>query len=510
MTTNETAPRPAAGSWPGYRLPRLAVPGLLGSWNAGALATVGAALVVAVAIVRAEADVVRVVAAGVLVSAAFAAARVPLAGRTAIAWLPIVSGTLVRWANGALRQVGSPEAVETTLLRVPGHPTPPRGGRHRPVGPFQPLRLVTLPAPANRLRPGAIEDLQRGTWTAVLRLRHDAIGFADPASQRRQAEAFTAVLAGLAARQPSPVRLQWLLRRRPLSLEGFALAPSPSAPAPAVRSYQGLLVDLQQGWGYETALAICGRAAASVVDLTADATRALRGIGLDAYPLGPPGLAAWIEEAVTAGTPLVTGYPLVREGSLGAGPDGDLGPGAGPESEADLERRMTPWPLAVDEHWGSLRTDGTCHVVWWVAEWPAGPVGPNALAPLLTRCAARFTVSVVLEPVPLEVATRVTSRQLTARAADARLRRHHGFRETARSHRESDDLRRREDELAAGHRVFRLSGFVSASASTPEALEETARHVERAGAESRLGLTRLYGQQGAAFLCTLPLGRDLR
>lgn len=504
MTTNEAASRTTTGAWPGYRLPRLAVPGLLGSWSAGALVTVGGALVVAVMIVRADTDVVRVVVAGSLVAAAFAAARVPLAGRSAVAWLPIVSGSLLRRTTGAQRQVGSPVAVTTTLVADAGRPAPPRRGGHRPVGPFQPLRLVALPTLGSGLRPGAIEDVQRGTLTAVLRLRHDAIGYADPPSQRQKAEAFTAVLAGLAARQPSPVRLQWLLRRRPFSLEGFTLLASPSTPPPAVRSYEGLLADLQHGWGYETAVAICGRAAASVVELTVDATRALGAVGLDARPLGPPGLAAWLEEAVAAAPPLVTGYPLAHSAPLREAPDG------GPEAGADPEAGLTPWPLAVDERWGSLRTDGTCHVVWWIAEWPAGPVGPNALHPLLARCAARFTVSVVLEPVPPAVATRTTSRQLTARAADSRLRRQHGFRETARSHRESEDLCRREDELAAGHRVFRLSGFVSASASTPEALEETARHVERAAAESRLALTRLYGQQGAAFLCTLPLGRDLR
>jgi hypothetical protein len=94
--------------------------------------------------------------------------------------------------------------------------------------------------------------------------------------------------------------------------------------------------------------------------------------------------------------------------------------------------------------------------------------------------------------------------------ADAELRRRGGFVSTARHARESEGLARREAELAEGHSSFRYSGYVTVSAPGEEELAAACDAVQHAAGQSRLALRRLYGDQAAAYTCTLPLCRGLR
>ncbi|MGH8980708.1 MAG: SCO6880 family protein, partial [Acidimicrobiales bacterium] len=167
-----------------------------------------------------------------------------------------------------------------------------------------------------------------------------------------------------------------------------------------------------------------------------------------------------------------------------------------------------PWPLVVEEEWGSLRTDGVWHATYWIAEWPRVDVGPEFLAPLLLG-SARRTVAVVMEPLSPARAVRQAERTRTADIADAELRRRGGFLATARRSREAELAGRREQELADGHASFRFSGYVTVTARTSSDLDALCDATEQAASQCRLELRRLYGDQARAFSCTLPLGRGL-
>ena len=65
-------------------------------------------------------------------------------------------------------------------------------------------------------------------------------------------------------------------------------------------------------------------------------------------------------------------------------------------------------------------------------------------------------------------------------------------------------------ELAEGHASFRSAGYVTVSAPSVEELEAVVDEVQHAAGQSRLALRRLYGDQAAAYTCTLPLCRGLR
>jgi len=167
-----------------------------------------------------------------------------------------------------------------------------------------------------------------------------------------------------------------------------------------------------------------------------------------------------------------------------------------------------PWPMAMEERWADVRVDGLLHTTFWVAEWPRIEVRSDFLAPLLLG-SARATLSMVMEPLGPEEAVRKVEASRTASLADAELRRRGGFLSTARQHRESEVLARRESELADGHASFRYAGFLTVSAPTEEELATACDTVVHAAGQCRLSLRRLYGDQASAYTCTLPLARGL-
>jgi hypothetical protein len=67
----------------------------------------------------------------------------------------------------------------------------------------------------------------------------------------------------------------------------------------------------------------------------------------------------------------------------------------------------------------------------------------------------------------------------------------------------------RDVELADGHAQFRFSGYVGVTADSEAELVAACAVVEQSAGQARLELRRLYGQQDAALLCLLPLGRGL-
>jgi hypothetical protein len=95
----------------------------------------------------------------------------------------------------------------------------------------------------------------------------------------------------------------------------------------------------------------------------------------------------------------------------------------------------------------------------------------------------------------------------TSGAADAELRRRHGFAVTERARHEHETTARRERELAEGHASFRFSGYVAVTATDEHALASACGRVEQAAALAQLELHRLYGSQEEGLSFTLPTGR---
>ena len=210
----------------------------------------------------------------------------------------------------------------------------------------------------------------------------------------------------------------------------------------------------------------------------------------------------------------LTAVDLAVEGVLGRRSltrelAGALGPSpAGPAGGPDRSVHGDPWPTGVGVRWDAVLTDGAWHAVYWVSEWPRVDIHPDFLGPLLFA-PLRRTLSVVMEPIDPARAARQVAQARTAGLADGELRRRNGFLSSARHAREHASVEDRDVELADGHAQFRFSGYVGVTADSESELAAACAALEQAAGQSRIEVRRLYGQQDAALVCLLPLGRGL-
>ena len=168
-------------------------------------------------------------------------------------------------------------------------------------------------------------------------------------------------------------------------------------------------------------------------------------------------------------------------------------------------------PMRAENNWSHYRTDSAVHRCWWILQWPRQYVDAGFLSPLLLSSQYRRTVSLVLEPLtPTRANRRVTVKQSGVLSESAM--RHRFKRRTTRRHEvEASDVDRRESELVAGHGLYRMIGFLSASADDLGELEAASGEIESLAQRSQLEVARLSGEHDQAFAAAaLPLARGLR
>lgn len=437
--------------------------GALAGWRAGQIITVALGLLFGVLVLRLEPNAIGVGGALMVLVVYVALATWPVDGRTGEQWLPVV----VCW--GA-RRLGRRGARRMDAL----------GG----------LRLLRT----EWRDMGVVHDRRRRTLTAALSLRGQSFALLGPEEQDRRVGGWSSVLAAL-AREGSPIhRVQWLAAAFPDQGHGvhdyLAAQAVADAGSACVASYDALLSDMDaDGCAHDVVLAVQVRLSKSVgagcASLQRELTSLIRLLAdaeiLVDSVLSADDLARQLLRTYERHQPA---HPLAAEA-------GD------------------PWPMAMEESWGSVRVDGMVHTTFWVAEWPRIEVRSDFLAPLLLG-SARATLAMVMQPLGPDAAVRKVEASRTADLADRELRRRGGFVATARQTRESEVLARREAELADGHASFRYAGFITVSAPSGDELVPACDAVQHAASQCRLSLRRLYGDQAAAYTCTLPLARGLR
>ncbi len=512
-----------------YRFGPLERRGLVAGWRGGQIASVAGGLVVAVLVLRSRPTPVSVVVALVTVVGGVALACWPVGGRTGEEWLPTVARWEAARATGS-RHHRSAAPAHGHLVDADGVACEarPAAGRRadrtstRSAGPFGDLEVLSARGTA-RGACGVVVDRRARTYTAVLALRGHSFALLDPADKERRVAGWAGVLASLARQGSAVHRVQWLATTVPddgrAVREHLAERAELGEDATARRSYSQLL----DGMGastcrHEAHLAVQVSAAGqrvraprsargdaggcAAVLREADALRRLLS-EVDAQVegvLSPRQLAGLLRRGTEAG-------PRATCAARGEGAPDDTSEDVPPEAP----RLLGPgglWPMAVEAEWGSLRTDGSWHATYWIAEWPRVDVGPDFLAPLLLGTSRR-TVSVVMEPLSPELAVRQVEQARTADLADSELRRRGGFLPTARRAREEALVTRREEELADGHASLRFSGYVTVTASSPALLADACEETEQAAGQCRLELRRLFGDQDRGFVTSLPLCRGL-
>ena len=492
-----------------YRFGPIERRAVFGPLDAPQAVTLGGGAVVAMAAFVSLGGAVGLGSGFVVLAAALAAISVPIEDRTAQEWAPAALGWWRRRLEGSLRY-RSRAVGAGTRFEGGGDPT------HDLSLPAELSGLELLSVPYGGSEVGVMRDAKAGTYTIAMAVRGGAFIMRDPAEQERTLDAFGDVLAST-ARDGSPVRRIQLLEQTAPEAGDNLLAhferhrdrtvPEDSplfrsyvelteGAAPASTEHKGFVVvqiserlaarELRRlGGGVEAACGLAVREAESLADRLELAD--IRVLGL----LRPRQYAAHLRDAYD---------PFGRAGR-------DRLAVADPQREGVEPALMGP--MAAEESWSHYRTDSAWHTTWWISSWPRSEVGPMFMVPLLMGSGSMRTVAVTIEPVPYSQAMRRAEAAQTAEVAEQMQRTRQGYVTTARTRRRADAVSRREEELADGHALVRVGGWVRVSRGDRDGLERAEGPTEHAAALARLGLQRAYGEQAAAFANTLLLAGGL-
>ncbi len=368
-----------AEATPRYQLGPRSRRGLVAGWRAGQLAVVAAGLVTAVAVMRAVGQGLGALLAFLVAAAFVAFAALPLAGRSAEQWTPVVTTHAVR------------------RLRAPGQRR----------GALSALELHEVPA-AEGGRLGVVVDRAAGTWTGTMMIGGSGFALGDELERSHRIAAWSRVLAGSARQGGDLHRLQWIARCLPASVDVRSVPGREDRPGHRRRQLQ-----VPAGAGGSGAMAPRGTGCRLGSLLRPDQ---VAGAGKDTGRKLSDEMEALEKRCLAAGLEVDGALSpsamasMIRSTSAGA---------LAPQGIAD----SWPWPLGIDESWSSLRTDATWHAAYWIADWPRTGVGSGFLLPLMLEGGLRRTIAVTMAPVAPLRAVRRAEHDRTSGVADAELAR---------------------------------------------------------------------------------------
>jgi hypothetical protein len=523
-----------------YRFSPLERRGVIAGWRGGQIASVAASLVVGVLALRSSPSVAGVLVTLVAVGVGVAFAFWPIAGRTPEQWFPLAVRWLWARSSGHGRQLApGPRHGHQVSLDL-GHsgpdgyivgpaPVSAHWGAKRSV--FWGLSLEGLPfgPTSSPAEVGVVMDGPSRTATAVLAVRGHSFALLGPTDQDARISAWARVLSAMAREGSDVHRIQWIESCLPDDGSSvrhhWASHAVLGADTPAGRSYRTLVDESSPvARRHRVLLALSIHTSRSARSIRS-AGRGMAGIGavlnrevlalhraLDGADisvdgvLGPRALARMIGEAYapTRGT---AGHQPNDPNDHNSAEGSRSGEG-GSRSNHQLCSDPWPWPMAIEPHWDAVHTDATWHTTYWIAEWPRVEVTPDFLGPVLFS-SLRRSVVMVMEPVSPSRAARQVAQARTADIANGELRRRGGFLVTARHTREKESVEERDGELADGHAQYRFSGYVTLTADTRDELGAARAALEQSAGQARIELRLLFGEQDAAFACSLPLARGL-
>lgn len=420
----------------------------------------------------------------------------------ALAWGSVGGRRIVAW-------------IPTTAIWAWRTTTGQREFRRRIARP-RPAGTLALPGDAASLRQwfdeesGAvmIHDPHAGTLTAIIGVTHPAFTLLDPAEQQRRVTGWGRVLA-TTCRSGRIASLQVLERTLPDSGRGLAdwwNSHGTHDDTWASKTYAELISQAgPAGEHHATTISVA-------LDMKA-AGRAIRAAGN-----GIRGAAAVLRREMTTLTAALRAAELSPGDWLSPGELAlilrtayDPSIGTALERQGTLGRDLaTAGPVAVDESWGSLRSDSAHHAVLWISEWPRSQVYPGFLAPLVHTTGVRRAISLHYKPIRADLAARDLRRKKTEYISDAAQRQRIGQIEDAQQSAEYADVLQQEADLTAGHGLLCLTGLLTLSAGKADELERVVAAVEQAAVQASLETRRLWGQQAQALAAAaLPLCRRI-
>jgi hypothetical protein len=459
------------------------------------------------------------------VAAAGGILMVPVRGHTIEEWTPLGVRFLVGGFSRKTRfraqlgQVGH-------LVRVPDGGLEPEKPSDPKSAPAELASLEFLEGELARYQGalmGVVVDRKAKTFTAALSCQGQAFALLGSEEREQRLADYGGVLAAL-ARDDTPLRrVAWIERTLPANGDAMAnyLYDSKRAdaslddPPSELVSYMQLL-GRSPDVAEDHELLFC----VQIDSMRASARRAIKRLG--GGDLGAVAVLAnevgQVADLLDAAGIAVTGV-LTRRG-LAAAIRNAYDPWGRQQRERGGDGGVADFaagPMARDEHWSHIATDGAVHTTLWVAEWPRIDVRATFLQPLLMETRSTRSVAMVMELVGPGRAIRKVERAATEAATEASLRERVGQRTSQRQRQKEDATHRRERELAEGHAEVRFAAYVTVSSPAEaggvgavDELEASVSRVELQAKQAPLRLERTWGQQAESFTYTLPLCRGLR
>lgn len=414
-------------------------------------------------------------------------------GRSLIDWAPLVARYTHRRRTGQTlwraRPVSRPK-VEG-LLHLPGATAS--------------LRVATADSGA-----AAVHDPHGQTLTAVARVSSRAFALLDPATQNSNVAAWGRALAGI-ARTGHVATVQVLERTVPDSGDSLARhwAEHGNPEAPVAGQIYTALVDS------------AGPAAApheAYLAIALDLKAAKRLISQAGGGLG--GAFTVMEQTTTAIAQAARSAGLTVTGWLGAREIAAvLRTAYDPAATARLQQWSSTGraeadpgatgPVAQVEEPDRLITDSARHATYWIENWPRTETNAGFLHGLMFSTGVRRVFSLIYAPQGIESALRDVQRRKAAIIADASERQRRGQVDSEADSVEYADVKIREKQLISGHADVALTGLLTVSADTDQALDAACAQIETAAAGAQVDLRRLKFQQADAFTASaLPLARN--
>jgi hypothetical protein len=476
---------------------------VLGPFSSGQIAVVGSAAAVAVfGIIRASPTAGGVLAAMLLLGMAAVAVVVPVRGRPATEWMPLV----IRY--GLARRRG--HADFRARMPLHGHP-------NRAIAlPAELGDLKVLAHPRQGSSLGVVVDRAAGLYTAALEVAGPPFLLETTSTQEQLLGRWGAIVARLAGPGGELRRLQWMVRTTPDDPTGLmeelriARPADPAGAAELVRSYLDLVASTATGAARHLTLVVAQLSARHAARSIRQAGGGDRGACV-VLANNVDALASELAElGVEVHRPL---DPRAYQGMFRVAFD----PAA--QVELDTLARLRPdrgwgsdwpWPMATEERWGYYRTaDRAWHRSFTLAL-PLGEVPADWFAPMMLGDGPVCrTLAMTVQPVSRHQANREVSRTLTRLMAEEERKQRLGQLRTAQDAKHEAAALRRMQELADGHGDVVYAITVTVTAPDLAGLDQACQSVDHVAGTASCELRQLEGQQAQAFTWTLPLARGL-
>ena len=178
-----------------------------------------------------------------------------------------------------------------------------------------------------------------------------------------------------------------------------------------------------------------------------------------------------------------------------------------PEVLGDL---VDAGPMAVDSHWGMVRTDSGWHKVVQIG-WPRQPAAPGFLFEMLMIPGVKLSMSHIFEPVLSDKALRQAAHEASSEDAAYRERKRVGRTETVLNEQDREAVTEHLAALDRGWTDADHVALIVISAPTKEALTESFEKVRAAAGQVSARVDTVFGQQDELLDAgALPLGLGVR